>query len=150
VNEERRGSSYYKWNIFVVICHKMYGCEISRLCLWFYNESILIFFLKRLFLMHKSYTIPHTPFFIPHLLSNTPCTPSPNWGGQRWAPGLMPWSCWVQIIMKCIRLYNSVQIVQYVIHTQYTFYHWWSRNCPLFRSTWVHSRFLVGFVLLDL
>ena len=27
---------------------------------------------------------------------------------------------------------------------------WWSRNCLRFRSSWVHFRFLVGFVLLDL
>jgi hypothetical protein len=26
----------------------------------------------------------------------------------------------------------------------------WSRNCSPFRSTWVHTWFLVGFVLLDL
>ena len=29
-------------------------------------------------------------------------------------------------------------------------YHQWSRNCLPFRSTWVHPRFLVGFLLLDL
>jgi hypothetical protein len=29
-------------------------------------------------------------------------------------------------------------------------WHMWKRNCLTFRSTWVHSWFLVGFVLLDL
>jgi hypothetical protein len=28
--------------------------------------------------------------------------------------------------------------------------YFWSRNCLPFRSTWVHHRCLVGFVLLDL
>ena len=29
-------------------------------------------------------------------------------------------------------------------------YHVWSRNCPFFRNTWVHTRWLVGFQLLTL
>jgi len=28
--------------------------------------------------------------------------------------------------------------------------HWWSRNCLPFRSTWLHPKFLMEFVLLDL
>jgi hypothetical protein len=29
-------------------------------------------------------------------------------------------------------------------------HNYWSRNCIPFRSTWVQSRFLVGFMWLDL
>ena len=41
-------------------------------------------------------------------------------------------------------------ITGFVTSVAHDVYHLWSRNCWPFLSTWVHPRFLVGFVLLDL
>jgi hypothetical protein len=37
-----------------------------------------------------------------------------------------------------------------LVKMQHDGWHMWSRNCLPFRSTWVHPRFLVGFVLRNL
>jgi hypothetical protein len=57
----------------------------------------------------------------------------------------------MDISVTKVQAKSIISILYHLIRTNlHDECHYWSRNCSLFRSTWVHPRFLVGFVLFDL